>query len=199
MQEKAMKRVRRDEVLGLADYETLREQFRGRVIQEKRARRVLVGDKVSAVFENHDTVLLQIQEMLRTERISREAAIQHEIDTYNAHIPGKDELFATVMIEIPNPEEREVFLAKARGFQQHVALVVDGERAPAQWEKSRELEDRASAVNYLRFSLSPAAAGHLRTKRKDARVQLSIDHPLYAADATLSAATLASLAEDLDE
>ena len=47
-----------------------------------------MGDKASAVFENHDTVLLQIQEMLRTERISREAAIQHEIDTYNEHFPG---------------------------------------------------------------------------------------------------------------
>jgi len=154
---------------------------------------------VSAVFENHDTVLLQIQEMLRTERITREAAVQHEIDTYNAHIPGKDELFATVMIEIPNPDEREAFLAKARGFQRHVALVVDGERIPAAWEKTRELEDRASAVNYLRFSLSPTATSHLRARKKDARVHVSIDHPVYAADVALSPAALASLAEDLDE
>ena len=50
--------------------------------------------KVSVVFENHDTVLLQIQEMLRTERITRPAAIQHEIDTYNELVPGPDELSA---------------------------------------------------------------------------------------------------------
>src|ERR1700730_18397906 len=161
-----MKRVERNEVMGFADYETIRDRFRSRVIEEKRARRVIVGDKVSAVFENHDTVLLQIQEMLRTERISREAAIQHEIDTYNGHIPGKDELFATVMIEIGDKDERDVFLAKARGFEKHVALVVDGERVGAQWEKTRELEDRASAVNYLRFSLSPKAAAHLRERKK---------------------------------
>src|SRR5271154_4518977 len=99
-----MKPVRRDEVMGLADYETIRDRFRSRVIEEKRARRVTVGDSASAVFENHDTVLLQIQEMLRTERITREAAIKHEIDTYNTHAPGKDELFATVMIEIPDPD-----------------------------------------------------------------------------------------------
>ena len=194
-----MKPVQRNEVLGFADYETIRDRFRPRVIEEKRVRRVLVGDKVSALFENHDTVLLQIQEMLRTERISREAAIQHEIDTYNQHIPGKDELFATVMIEIGDKDEREAFLAKGRGFERHVALVVDGERIPATWEKSRELEDRASAVNYLRFPLSPKAAAHLREKKKDARLELVIDHPIYRATTAFSPATAASLAEDLAE
>jgi hypothetical protein len=194
-----MKPVQRNEVLGLADYEQIRDRFRPRVIEEKRVRRVLVGDRVSAVFENHDTVLLQIQEMVRTERISREAAIQHEIDTYNAHIPGKDELFATVMIEIGDKEEREAFLVKARGFERHVALMVDGEKTPATWEKTRELEDRASAVNYLRFTLSPKAASHLREKTKDARLEMVIDHPAYAASASFSPTTAASLAEDLAE
>jgi hypothetical protein len=194
-----MKPVQRNEVLGIADYETIRDRFRGRVIEEKRARRVLVGDRVSAVFENHDTVLLQIQEMLRTERISREAAIQHEIDTYNAHIPGKDELFATVMIEIGDKEEREAFLTQARGFERHVALRVGGERIPAGWEKSRELEDRASAVNYLRFALTPAAASHLREKKREAQLALVIDHPVYRAEAAFSPAMAASLADDLAE
>ncbi len=193
-----MKPVQRNEVMGIADYETIRDRFRGRIIEEKRARRVIVGDRVSAVFENHDTVLLQIQEMLRTERISREAAIQHEIDTYNQHVPGTDELFATVMIEIGDKEEREAFLTQARGFERHVALVVDGEKIAASWEKSRELEDRASAVNYLRFSLSPKAAAHLRAKKKDARLELVVDHPVYAARASFSPATAASLAEDLE-
>ncbi|MFI5413861.1 MAG: DUF3501 family protein [Candidatus Lutacidiplasmatales archaeon] len=194
-----MKPVQRNEVLGFADYETVRDRFRTRVIEEKRARRVLVGDKVSAVFENHDTVLLQIQEMLRTERISREAAIQHEIDTYNQHIPGKDEFFATVMIEIGDKEEREEFLAMGRGFERHVALVVDGERIPAKWEKTRELEDRASAVNYLRFSLSPEGAAHVREKKKDARLEMVIDLPIYTAKVTFTPATAASLADDLSE
>jgi hypothetical protein len=192
-----MKLVQRSEVMGLADYETIRDRFRTRVIEEKRARRVLVGDRVSAVFENHDTVLLQIQEMLRTERITREGAIQHEIDTYNQSIPKEGELSATVMIEIPDPAARETFLAAAKGFERHVALVVDGEKVAARWEKSRELEDRASAVNYLQFPLSPAAAAHLRSKGKDARIEMVIDHPMYAARAALSPLTAASLAEDL--
>ena len=151
-----MKPVQRNEVLGLADYETIRERFRARVIEEKRARRVAVGDKVSAVFENHDTVLLQIQEMLRTERITREAAIQHEIDTYNEHIPGQRRA-------LRHGDDRDRRQGRARSVPREGArlraargaLVVDGEKVPARWEKTRELEDRASAVNYLRFSLSP--------------------------------------------
>jgi hypothetical protein len=185
--------------MGLADYETIRDRFRARVIEEKRARRVIVGDKVSAVFENHDTVLLQIQEMLRTERITREAAVQHEIDTYNAHVPGNDEFFATVMIEIGDKEEREAFLEAARGFERHVSLVIDQVRVPASWEKSREQETRASAVNYLRFKLAPKEAAYVREKKKDARIEFVIDHPAYGARAAFSPATAASLAEDLNE
>ena len=52
------------------------------------------------VFENHDTVLLQIQEMLRTERITAEAGILHELETYNELVPGPGELSATLFVEI---------------------------------------------------------------------------------------------------
>lgn len=88
-----MKPIERGEVLGIAEYEKIREHFRERVIGEKKLRRVQLGPKATALFENRDTVLLQIQEMLRTERITREAAILHEIETYNQLLPGNDELF----------------------------------------------------------------------------------------------------------
>jgi hypothetical protein len=192
-----MRPVQRDEVMGLADYEGVRDRFRSRVIEEKRVRRVAVGDKATALFENHDTVLLQIQEMLRTERITREAAILHEMETYNRLVPGTDELCATVMIEIIDNAVRDKFLVDAQGFERHVALVVDGEKHPATWDPARELEDRTSAVHYLRFPLGAKSAAHIREKKKDARVEIVIDHPVYAARTVLTPATLLSLAEDL--
>jgi hypothetical protein len=192
-----MQNVQRNEILGLADYEWIREQFRGRMIEEKRVRRVAVGDKMTALFENHDTVLLQIQEMLRTERITREAAILHEMETYNKLVPGDDELCATVMIEIIDTVERDKFLVDARGFERHVALVVDGSKHPATWDAARELEDRTSAVHYLRFPLGAKSAGHIREKKKDARVEIVVDHPVYSVRAALSPATLTSIFEDL--
>src|SRR5512139_161517 len=59
-----------DEIVGLERYEVIRDEFRRRTIALKRNRRVSVGDDVTFVFENHDTVLFQIQEMLRAERIT---------------------------------------------------------------------------------------------------------------------------------
>ncbi len=197
-----MKVVERNEVLGLGDYEGVRDHFRARVIAEKKVRRVPLGARATAVFENHDTVLLQVQEMLRTERITREAAILHELETYNALIPRAQELSATLFIEIEDRAERDTFLTAARGFERHVAIVVDGERQPGVWEPSRELEDRASAVLYLRFPLSDGAAEAFRDAAKGARdvagLELVVTHPAYAASAPLSLATVKSLAEDLD-
>jgi hypothetical protein len=190
-----MKPVDRGEILGLSEYETIRAPFRSRVIEEKKRRRVAVGGRVTAVFENHDTVLLQIQEMLRTERITREASILHEIETYNQLIPGSGELSATMMVEIPDAADREAFLDAARGFEKHVALVVDGQRFAATFDPTRVLPDRASAVLYVKFPLSAAASETIRVRR--ASVSLVIDHPAYEAKAALREDVLANLAEDL--
>ena len=45
-----MKPVARNEVLGLAEYEEIREPFRSRVIAEKRGRRVALGPQASCLF-----------------------------------------------------------------------------------------------------------------------------------------------------
>ena len=71
-----MKPIERGEILGLAAYEQVREPFRTRVMAMKKRRRVQLGPRATVVFENRDTVLLQIQEMLRTERITRPGAVQ---------------------------------------------------------------------------------------------------------------------------
>jgi hypothetical protein len=195
-----MKLVERGEVLGLAEYETVRERFRARVIAEKKVRRVHLGPKATAVFENHDTILMQIQEMLRTERITRVAAVQHEIDTYNELVPGRDELSATVMIEIVDKAERDAFLQAALEFEKHVALVIGGgRRVPAQPIDRGTPADRTTAVHYLKFPLPPEAAAALRDASLTAgpEVVVEIDHPAYEARAVLSHEAVASIAEDL--
>ncbi|MEO8800843.1 MAG: DUF3501 family protein [Polyangiaceae bacterium] len=193
--------VERSELLKLGDYEGIREPFRARVIAEKKARRVHLGDKISAVFENHDTVLLQIQEMLRTERITKEPAIAHEIETYNQLVPRKDELSLTAMIEIDERATREKFLVDARGIEKSFALVVtvDGkeETCKATWDAARAEPDRASAVLYLKLPLTKATAEGIRNHK--ATAILTVEHDAYAAKIEIPKAALASLAEDLSE
>ena len=196
-----MQLVERNEILKLSEYETVREHFRARVIAEKKSRRVQLGDKISGVFENHDTVLMQIQEMLRTERISREAAIAHEIETYNMLVPAKNELSFTAMIEIDERETREKFLVDASGIEKSFSIVVttpDGDETCAgKWDEARVLGDRASAVLYLKFPLTAKAAAALTAGK--GRAALVVKHAAYEARAEIGAPALASLAEDLRE
>ena len=189
-----MKLVDRREILDLGAYEQVREHFRARVIEEKRHRRVVVGPNISVLFENHDTVLLQIQERLRTERITRDGAVQHEIETYNDLLGGAGELGATVMIQIADPAERDAFLARAVGIERHLVLTVDGHEVRAKADEARALEGQASAVIYVKFALPEAAIVAVRSRT--AKVELGVDHPAVSARTELPADVRASLAED---
>lgn len=195
-----MKPIDPGEILPLADYEAVRERFRARVIAEKRRRRLSIGPWASAVFENRDTVLLQIQEMVRTERITRAAAIQHEIDTYNELLPGDSELSCTLMVEIDDRAEREAFLVKAKGFESHVWLVAAGNRVAARSKERTANAERTTAVHYLKFALPKEAADAIRGAPRTgwSALVLEVEHPAYSHRAELPAETIASLAEDLD-
>jgi hypothetical protein len=198
-----MKPIERAEVLGLADYEAIRDRFRSRVILEKKARRVRLGEHASCVFENRDTVLMQIQEMLRTERITREPSILHEIETYNELIPLEHELSATILIEIEEKETRERFLVDARGLEREFALVIGGVHCRGKNDPSREHEARTTAVHYVKFDLPAEAEAALRgvlaktTKPEDLVVELVSTHPRYAESTRLTPALVAELAGDL--
>lgn len=192
-----MHKVARGEVLPIADYEQLRPQFRARIIAEKKPRRVAVGEHISMVFENHDTVLYQIQEMLRTERITNEAGVLHEIETYNDLIPGPGQLSFTMFVEIPDAALRERMLIELEGLERTVSLEVEGTRFAAFGDFAGVLPGRTTAVHYLKFDLSAAPAAMQSLRQKSAKVALIIDHAKHPARTELSAATLASLAQDL--
>lgn len=192
-----MKRVERSEILSLGEYETVREPFRRRVIEEKRRRRVAIGGEMSAVFENHDTVLLQIQEMLRTERITREDAVRHELDTYNELVPSDDELSMTLFVEIADRDTRERRLVELAGLEESVALEIDGVSIPAKGEaRDGARAGRTTAVHYFRLTLPSGAAARLRT-RDVTDVALAVNHPAYSVRVPLSRETVAELASDL--
>lgn len=193
-----MQPISRREILDLAEYEAIREQFLSRVIQEKKRRRIAIGPHVTAVFENRDTVLLQIQEMLRTERITRESSVQHEMDTYNALLPGSSELSLTLMIEIDSREEREQFLSRAIGFESSIALLVSGEIFHFTSDTRPDADVRTTAVHYLKVKLSAQASLALRDKRAE-NVTIAIRHALYSHEQLLSPSLLHELAEDLRE
>ncbi len=190
-----MNPIQRDEILPLGDYEAIRPRFRQRIIEQKKLRRVKLGDHMSVIFENRDTVLLQIQEMLRTERITQESGIMHELGTYNELIPAERELSLTLFIEVPDKAEREALLEACAGMEQHVFVEVDGARIAAiAGEKAGHKPDRTTAVQYYKVPLGAAAAA---VEAGSATVAVLVDHPAYRARTELGRAALAELRGDL--
>ena len=189
-----MKKVTLDDIVGVPAYEKTRDNFRRRIIELKRKRRVSVGDKVSLVFENRDTVIFQIQEMLRAERITDLDKIREEIEVYNGLLPESGELSATLFIEIEDQARLREELLKFLGIDEVVYLKIGDRTVHARFEPGRSKEDKISAVQYIKFPLQAEEISSLRAGEK---AELIIDHPNYKARTPIDPATRQSLLEDL--
>ncbi|MGH7816863.1 MAG: DUF3501 family protein [Candidatus Binatia bacterium] len=191
-----MQKVALDDILGLSGYERVREDFLRRIIELKRNRRLSIGDRVSLVFENRDTVIFQIQEVLRAERITDLDKIREEIAVYNELIPNSGELSATMFLEIEDQTHLRDDLLKFLGIDEAVSLKVGGHQVRGRFEEGRSKEDKISAVQYVRFPFSAEAQSAFLADRP---AQLVVDHANYRASAVLNLETQKSLAQDLVE
>jgi hypothetical protein len=132
--------------------------------------------------------------MLRTERITRESSVAHEIETYNELLGGPNELGATLMIEIPDAATRDAFLVRATGIEKHVVLHIGALSCRATWDPKRASEDQASAVTYLKFPIGTEGSTALKS---GAPLRIATDHPDVALDVALPASLAGILAEDV--
>ena len=189
-----MNKIILDDILGFSAYENVRQQFRDDIIEKKKIRRVPLGDQVSIVFENRDTVIFQIQEMLRAEKITDLDKIREEIAVYNELIPNSGELSATLFLEIADQANLRQDLLKFLGIDEAVFFKVGGRVVAGRFEEGRSKEDKISAVQYVRFPFDPQARQALVNGEP---AELVIDHPNYQARAVLAAEAQASLAQDL--
>ena len=191
-----MRPITIEDVLDLGAYERARDSHRKRLIELKKARRISVGDRLTFIFENRETVLFQIQEMLRAERTVEEEDVQAEIDVYNELLPRPDELSASLMIEIPEADQIRAELDGLIGIDEYVHLDVGDETVHATFDPKQFEEDRISAVQYVRFPLGPDLAE--RFSDLSVPVKLRVAHPTYEAETPLDPVQHASLAEDLE-
>ncbi len=186
--------ITRADIKGPALYAGMRDDFRRHVIALKRPRRILIGDRVSLVFENRHTLTLQIEEILRAESITRDDQIRDEITAYNQMMPTADSLSATLFIELAPDADAVAELGRLVGLDEHVALVIGEHETRARFEPGRSTADKISAVQYLRFPLTAAARQALCTA--GTTLAVAIDHPAYRHQVRTDDATRASLAAD---
>jgi hypothetical protein len=182
-----MRKVRREEVRKPQEYREAREEFRRSVLAQKDLRRIHVGKYLTFLFENHDTVLYQIQEMIRAENITGEAEIQHEIDTYNELLGERGELGCTLLIEIEDATKRPELLTRWKGLPSTVyAETQAGARIAARFDPRQVGEDRISSVQYLKFEIGDRVP-----------CKIGCAHPDISAQVFLTPEQTAALCQDL--
>ena len=185
------------DIADLRAYERERDEFRARIIELKKRRRVPVGPLITLVFENRDTVRYQVQEMARAERMRSDEQIQSELDVYNPLIPEPGELTATLFLELTTREQLEEWLPKLVGIEHAVELRIgpDAVRATPEAGHAVQLtrEDTTASVHYVRFELNRDQTERFETEP----LQLAIDHAAYSYATSLSEDTRLSVLSDL--
>jgi hypothetical protein len=182
-----MRKVARGELVDYQTYGDRRDGIRQEVIEIKRVRRVHVGQYLTFLFENADTIRYQIQEMMRAERMVREADIEHELTTYNGLLGDAGELGCCLLVEIDDKAERERLLRAWLDLPERLYVrCSDGTLVRATHEAAQVGEEKISSVQYLKFKVGarlPVAVG--------------CDHPDIATESALTDEQRAALTADL--
>jgi hypothetical protein len=186
--------ITRADIKGPAIYAQIRDDYRNRVIELKKHRRVLIGDVVELVFDNRLTLTMQIEEILRLENLTREEQIADEIALTNELMPTETSLAATLFIALPQDEHLKERLQKLVGLDEHVVLHIGPHAIRAAFEPGRSTEERISAVQYTRYPLSPEVKASLLAP--GTRIAVEIDHPNYRYRVECPEELRASLAAD---
>ncbi|MCG7944698.1 MAG: DUF3501 family protein [Candidatus Thiodiazotropha taylori] len=174
-----MTQLSHEDLYSLEEYSRIRQEFRNRVIDHKKSRRLPIGPHAALYFEDELTMQYQIQEMLRIERIFEHDGIQDELDVYNPLIPDGTNWKATFMMEYDDVEERKQALAKLIGIENAIWLAVEGHekiRPIANEDLERTTEDKTSAVHFIRFELTE---GMIESLKNGAKLSAGIDHAEY--------------------
>ncbi len=185
------------DILPLDQYELIRADKKQEAIERKKLTRLAVGPHATVLFENWDSMWLQIQEMLRIEKGGDEQ-LADELAAYDPMVPKGSELTATMLFEIGDADRRDAFLRTIGGVENHVAIQL-GEhviraRPEGDTERTRESDNKASAVHFFHFDFTPAAIAAWQSGEGTAMVL--IDHPNYGHAAVIGADSRAFLARE---
>ena len=190
--------VEKSDLISKEVYEKERKGYRKKLVEFKKKRRVPLGPYATFYFENFQTILAQIQEMLHIEK-GGDAQLKDELSAYNPLIPKGEDLVATLMFEIDDPILRADFLGKVGGIEEKVYIYINDDKVKATSEKDVDrtsAEGKASSVHFLHFYFN---ANQIE-KFKDSRtgIKLSIEHDLYNHEVKIATETKNALIKDFN-
>jgi hypothetical protein len=187
-----------DDIADLRAYERERESFRAQMIEVKRRRRVALGTLITIMFENRDTMRLQIQEMVRVEKVLTDEGVLEELKAYNPMIPEAGQLCATLFLELTSEDQVREWLPKLAGLENSISLLLaDGSRVrgeiDAQHAAGLTRDDVTAAVHYLTFNFTPEQVNAFEA----GPVTVECSQPNYLEASALSDSTKTELLTDL--
>ncbi len=188
--------ITREDIMDMEAYRAVRKERRAAMTEIKKDRRLHCGPHATFYFENFATMWHQIHEMLFIEK-GGEEQIKDELSAYNPLIPKGDELVATLMFEIDNPDQRARFLDGLGGIEDCVFFDLGGDvvkGVPEEDVDRTTADGKASSVQFLHFPFTPDQIAKFRDPAQ--RVMLGIEHAKYAHAVILPDAVRQALAGD---
>ena len=189
--------ITKQDIMPLEAYSKKRKEIRKKLVEFKRERRVPLGPYATFYFENFETMLAQVQEMLYIEKGGDEQ-LNDELAAYNPLVPNGKELTATLMFEIDNPVSRAAFLGKVGGIEEKVFMKIDGETINAIPEADVDRtssEGKASSVQFIHFKFNDQ---QISIFKKSSEIEIGINHHEYSHSTKLNLNTIQSLSADFN-
>ena len=186
------------DIMPLAEYAKVCNETRKRMSAVKSRRRIEVGPHCTFYFESWETMWLQVQEMLHIEKGGAEQLVD-ELAAYNPLIPQGNELVATFMIEVDDPERRKRVLGRLGGIEETAFIQIGSEKIPCHPEEDQDrttTEGKASSVQFVHFPMTRAQVEAFRNP--GAQVIVGLGHANYSHMAVLPEAVRAELAGDFE-
>ena len=188
--------LKREDLFSLEEYAEQRLNIRKNVMNVKKLREVNLGEHIRLLFENHQTVQYQVQEMLRIEKIFEAAGIQDELDVYNPLIPDGSNLKATMMIEYTDVVERTKALSNLIGIEKSIYFQVGNHQnvyAICNEDLERETDEKTSSVHFMRFEFDQSMIVDFC---KGTKIKIGVSHPNYNCEIILEKKVQNELNED---
>ena len=192
----AKREITRDDIMPMEQYAAERSERRENISAMKKNRRVSVGPDATFNFENYDTMWYQIHEMLHVEK-GGEEQIADELEAYNPLIPNGNELVATMMFEIEDPDRRARVLRQLGGVENTITITIGNDVIQAVPESDVErtkADGKTSSVHFLHFPISDNQID--KFKKDDTKIVLGFSHDNYAHMAVIPDAAKVSLSDD---
>ena len=188
--------LKREDLFSLEEYAEQRSNIWKNVMNVKKLREVNLGEHIRLLFENHQTVQYQVQEMLRIEKIFEAAGIQDELDVYNPLIPDGSNLKATMMIEYTDVVERTKALSNLIGIEKSIYFQVGNHQnvyAICNEDLERETDEKTSSVHFMRFEFEQTMIANFC---KGINVKIGVSHPNYDCEIILDIRVKDQLSQD---